>query len=154
MKKVLCILLALAAALSLSACSSGSATATPTQAPVAIDLDLSQMSGTIVYSQMYNIMNDPEPYLGKVIREAGWYDAFKNVVTGVVYTACIIPDATACCSQGMEFIWAGDHAYPADYPEPGTGLTVTGRLESYMEDEYMYLHLVDAEVIWEPEEEA
>ena len=118
------------------------------QAEMLVDLDLSQMSGTIVYSQIYNMMYDPEPYLGKIIRISGWYDAYMDGSTGMVYTACVIPDATACCSQGIEFVWAGEHIYPIDYPEPGADMTVTGRLETYEEDGYLYLHLVDAQVEW------
>ncbi len=45
-------------------------------------------------------------------------------------------------------MWAGDHPFPEAYPEMGTDLTVTGRLETYMEGEYMFMHLVDAEVVW------
>ena len=31
---------------------------------------------------------------------------------------------------------------------------MTGRLEAYEEDGFLYLHLVDAEVLWEDEAEA
>ena len=104
-----------------------------------IDLDLSQMSGTIAYAQVYQMISDPEAYV------------FKDMDTGIVYTSCIIPDAAACCAQGFEFVWAGDHAWPEAYPEPGTYLTVTGRFETYLEDDWLYIHLVDADVDWEAE---
>ncbi|MBR0514993.1 MAG: flavodoxin family protein [Clostridia bacterium] len=70
---------------------------------------------------------------------------------GIVYHTCIIPDATACCAKGIEFVWNGDHAWLDDYPEAGTDITVTGRLEIYEEDGSSYLHLVDAELTWEQE---
>ena len=79
----------------------------------------------------------------------GYFDVFEDQDTGIVYTSCIIPDAAACCAQGFEFIWADDHAWPEAYPEPGTYLTVTGRFETYLEDDWMYIHLVDAQVEWE-----
>ena len=79
---------------------------------------------------------------------AGYYSAYEDKERGVVYHACLIPDATACCAQGIEFIWRGEHSRPADYPDEGTDIVVTGRLESYLEDGYMYLHLVDSEVKW------
>nr|MCR4877168.1 hypothetical protein [Clostridiales bacterium] len=67
----------------------------------------------------------------------------------VVYHACVVPDATACCAQGIEFVWGGEHTWPDDYPEGGTDIIVTGRLEAYDEDGQMYLHLVDAELMIE-----
>ena len=119
-----------------------------------IDLDLSKMSGTIVYAQILNLLYEPEAYLGKTIRMAGWYNYFNDEANGVVYHACIVPDATACCAQGIEFVWYGEHPWPDAYPEIGTNLTVTGRLETYDDNGTQYLHLVDADVVFEetPEE--
>ena len=107
------------------------------------------MSGTIVYAQVYNLVYEYETWLGKTIRIAGYYSAFEDTNRGVVYHACVIPDATACCAQGIEFIWAGEHDWPDEYPEEGTQIVVTCRLEVYEEDGYLYLHLVDAELEWE-----
>ena len=118
---------------------------------IAVDLDLSVMSGTIVYAQVYNLMYEYETWLGKTIRIAGYYSAFEDTNRGVVYHACVIPDATACCAQGIEFIWAGEHDWPDEYPEEGTQIVVTGCLDVYEEDGYLYLHLVDAELEWEVE---
>ena len=53
---------------------------------------------------------------------------------------------TACCSQGLEFVLAGEHSYPADYPELGTEITVVGTFQTYEENGYMDCHLVDAEI--------
>ncbi len=117
--------------------------------PLIIDLDISDMSGTVVYAQIYNLLSDPAPWIGKVIRMAGYYSFYNDQEHGIVYHACVIPDATACCAQGIEFVWAGEHRWPEDYPEDGTDITVTGRLEAYEENGYQYLHLVDAEVLWD-----
>ncbi len=114
-----------------------------------IDLDMSGMSGTVVYAQIYNLMSDPAPWTGKIIRIAGYYSFYNDQEQGIVYHACIVPDATACCAQGIEFVWAGEHNWPDDYPAEGADITVTGRLEIYEENGYSYLHLVDAEVLWE-----
>ena len=105
------------------------------------------MSGTVVYAQVYNLMADPNPYLGKTIRMTGLYNYYEDTANNIVYHACIIQDATACCAQGIEFVWAGDHAWPADYPEAGTEITVTGRLELYEENGTLYLHLTDADML-------
>ena len=118
--------------------------------PATVDLDLSVMSGTIVYAQVYNMMCSPENFLGKVVKMAGYYNYYDDQEHGVVYHACIIPDATACCTQGIEFVWEGEHAWPDEYPAIGTDITVTGRLEMYEENGANYLHLVDADLAWDP----
>ncbi len=150
MKKITMALLVFLTSCLLSACASPVPDASmpaATPKPLAVDLDLSRLSGTVVYSQVYNMMEDPEAYLGKVIKMAGYYSAYDDAERGVVYHACVIPDATACCSQGIEFVWAGEHAWPDDYPEEGEDIVVTGTLASYEEDGYIYLHLVDAELL-------
>ena len=145
MKKLLSAVLLLVLLCSLSL-SYGDASITYAESD--IDLDLAVMSGTMVYAQIYQFLSDYQAYEGKIIRLKGWYDVYEDARTGMVYFACIVPDATACCAQGIEFVWAGEHVFPDDYPEPGTGVTVTGRFESYMEGEYLYVHLTDAEVVW------
>ena len=111
-----------------------------------MDLDLSVMSSTIVYAQMYNIQFDPGQYLGKVIRLRGLYSYYREPSTGVSYYACVVPDATACCMQGMEFVPAVEPEDPDHFLEDSADITVTGRLEIYVEEGTSYLHLVEAEV--------
>ena len=84
-----------------------------------------------------------------IIHEAGHDCAGEDcpICRAVVYHACVIPDATACCAQGIEFTLAGDHRWPEDYPEPGTDIIITGRLETYMEDGMRYLNLADSEMV-------
>ncbi len=116
--------------------------------PQGVDLDLSRLSGTVVYSQVYNMMLEPERYLGMTIRMAGYYSAYEDTEREIVYHACVIPDATACCAQGIEFVRGGEHVWPEDFPEEGADIVVTGRLEAYEEEGAEYLHLVDAELTW------
>ncbi len=112
------------------------------------DLDLSGMSGTVVYAQIYNLMVEPDPWLGKIIRLSGLYSCYDDPLAGIVYHACVVPDATACCANGIEFVRAGEYTWPDDYPEEGSTILVTGRLEIYEESGCLFLHLVDAEVSW------
>ncbi len=160
MKKVICVLMLCVMCVSLlCGCTTGDAdaiepvkTSTEIYNDSDVQLDLSLMSGTVVYSMLSNIMYEPDKYIGQVIRLAGYYSVWEDPETGMIYHSCVIPDATACCAQGMEFVWAGEHTNPDDYPELGTDMIVTGKLESYMEGEYMYLHLVNADVQWLTEE--
>lgn len=114
------------------------------------DVDLTGLSSTIIYSEVYNMMSAPEDYIGKTVCMNGQFalyqatDADGKPIPDQIYFACIITDATACCSQGLEFVLAGEHVYPDDYPELGSDITVSGTFETYDEDGYMYCHLVDA----------
>ena len=118
----------------------------PTQASGEPDVDLTALSSTMVYSEIYNMMYEPDRYVGKRIKMNGQFAVYKNPNTGAVYMVCIIMDATACCSQGLKFVLAGEHSYPADCPELGPEITVVGTFQTYEENGHMYCHLVDAEM--------
>lgn len=62
-----------------------------------IDIDLTSLSSTMVYSEVYNMMYEPDSYIGKTIRMDGIYTAYHDESSGNNYFACIIQDATACC---------------------------------------------------------
>ncbi len=115
-----------------------------------VDIDLTRLSSTMVYSEVYNMMYDPLPYDGMTVRMRGAFSVELGYsIDGLVdpshnYFYCVIADALACCSQGLEFDLAGDYAYPADYPEEGAEITVTGVFELYEEDGFRYLHLGSA----------
>lgn len=118
-----------------------------------IDVDLTKLSSTMVYSEVYNMMYTPDDYVGKTIKMEGQFAIYQAtdengaLIPDQIYFACVIADATACCSQGLEFVLAGEHTYPNDYPELGSEITVTGTFELYEEDGYQYCRLVDAEMI-------
>ncbi len=107
-----------------------------------IDIDLTAISSTMVYSEVYNMMMTPEAYIGKTVKMSGAYATYHDDATGNDYYACIIQDATACCTQGMEFVLA-DGNYPA---ETGTEITVSGVFDTYTEGESMYCTLRDAKL--------
>lgn len=110
-----------------------------------IDIDLTRLSSTMVYSEVYNMMNSPESYVGKVIRMDGKLAVYKYPERN--YYTCIIQDATACCQQGMEFLWAGNHKYPEDYPNEGDNIIVTGVFDIYYEGENKYVQLKNASLV-------
>lgn len=110
------------------------------------EIDLTQLSSTMVYSEVYNMMVAPEDYVGKTVRMRGAFSVYEDAITGKRYFTCIISDATACCSQGLEFIWKGEHKYPEDYPQSGSEITVTGEFQTYEEDGSLYCNLLEAEL--------
>ena len=117
-----------------------------------IDVDLTALSSTMVYSEVYNMMVTPENYIGKTVKMNGQFavsqalDSEGNPDPQRIYFACIIADATACCSQGIEFVLSGEHEYPDDYPQPGSEITVLGTFQTYEEDGYIYCQLSNAEM--------
>lgn len=113
-----------------------------------VDLDLSALSGTVVYSQVYNMVMQPDQYLGQTVRVRGNFSYFQDPVTMKEYYAVIIADAAACCAQGIEFVWRGEHRYPDDYPPLETEMTVTGEFGTYEENGFTYLQLRNADVQW------
>ena len=153
MKRTLFILFTLCVCLLLCVSCAGQSTAPADPDPnpnlstnLTPDLDLSKMSSTVVYAEINNIQYDPTQYLGKVIRLRGLYAFHREPSTDMVYYACVVPDATACCMQGMEFVPAAEPMDPDNYLKDSADITVTGRLEIYVEENNSYLHLVDAEV--------
>lgn len=124
---------------------SKSTTSKPEQSADGIDVDLTKLSSTMVYSEVYNMMVSPDNYTGKTVKMNGAFAYYEDPETKKQYFACIIADATACCSQGLEFILTGEHTYPNDYPELNSEITVTGTFETYEENGYNYCRLVNAE---------
>ena len=119
-------------------------TSDPVHGADGIDVDLTKLSSTMVYSEVYNMMVSPDNYTGKTVKMNGAFAYYEDPETKKQYFACIIADATACCSQGLEFILTGEHTYPNDYPEVGSEITVTGTFELYTENGFQYCRLKDA----------
>lgn len=114
------------------------------QSAEGIDVDLTQMSSTMIYSEVQNMMLKPADYVGKTVKMQGAFSVSE--IGENRYFACIIKDATACCAQGIEFDWSGDHSYPADYPKDGSDITVTGEFTTYNEGQQQYCQLKNAEL--------
>jgi len=108
------------------------------------ELDLTTLSSTMVYSEVFNMMCEPEKYDGRKIKMDGVFAVYEDTVNNRNYYACIIQDATACCQQGIEFVLSEEKQYPADYPEIGSYLTVEGVFDTYEEDGMKYCQLIDS----------
>lgn len=102
-----------------------------------VDIDLTRLSGQMVYAEVFNMRYEPEDYYGKVIRVSGLFSAYQNPDTGEYYYNCIVPDATACCSQGIQFLPRDALAYPDDFPENGADIVITGTYSLVDENAYM-----------------
>lgn len=112
-----------------------------------VDYDLTQMSSDMVYATVYQMMVAPKEYEGKTFRIDGNFYATYYEATKKYYFYCVIQDATACCAQGIEFVWEdGSHIYPDEYPKDNAEIVVEGTFETYREDgdENLYCRLSDA----------
>ncbi len=107
-----------------------------------VDVDLTVLSATMVYTEVYNMMVSPQEYIGKTIRMEGSYAPYHDEETGKDYSACIIQDATQCCSQGIEFELEGKKSYPKE----GDDICVTGVFKTYKEGEATYCILKNAKL--------
>lgn len=111
------------------------------------DIDLTVMSATMIYSTVFQFLIDWESYEGKIIRIRGIYTPFFRQETNRLYHNVVIQDATACCKEGLEFVWE-DGTHPGnDYPDEGSEIIVQGVFEQYYEDdkmEVMQIRLRDA----------
>ena len=156
MKKIIAIMLVLVLALSFVACSKNSdknensnskfttkMTETTTEAK-SVDLDLTELSSTLIYSEVYNMLITPDDYKGKIIKMKGQFNQYTDEQTGKTYNAVIIPDATACCQQGLEFELS-DKTNPNF--EQGAEITGVGTFDTYSEGELLYCHLKNAKII-------
>ena len=111
-----------------------------------IDIDLTQMDSNMIYAQVADMVNNSDDYMGKKVKVTGQFSYYQET-DGREFFAVLVNDATACCSQGIEFVLPGEHKYPDDYPSVGTTITVIGDFNYYKEDDYYtYVQLLNAEM--------
>ena len=113
----------------------------------AIDIDLTKMSSTMIYSKVYDMLDNPDAYVGKTVKMKGSFAAYDGSEYREHYFACVIADATACCQQGLEFRLKDGLTYPDDYPTIGKNITVIGTFNTYMEGEQKYAELKDSTIV-------
>ena len=103
--------------------------------------DLTQISDTMLYATLVNIVNDAPSHIGETIRFSGV--AVSEAVNDMVYHAVLVSDVTACCSVGLEY-----ELPEQNYPEDNTAVTVQGVFDTYVDeyDGYTYCVLRNAEI--------
>ncbi len=146
MRRVISILLVVLLCVQLAACGSGAGDAPPVPtdtadfiAPSAVvidedatpDVDLTTLSSTMVYAEVFNMMVEPENYVGKTIKAKGEFYVIQNAAPERNYYMLLIRDALACCSQGLEFYPTGGQEFPADFPAYASEIELTGTFTAY-----------------------
>lgn len=121
--------------------------AVKTKSKDGIDVDLTNKSANMVYAEVYNMMTAPEQYVGKTVKMKGSFSQYHDENTDKYYFACIIKDAMACCSQGIEFVLNKKYKFPKDYPKEGDSICVVGVFETYKEGKDTYCTLTNARFV-------
>ena len=116
---------------------------------VKIDIDMTKMSVTMIYSQIFNMLIMPEEYENKTIKVSGAFEVYPNEEGEIDCFTLTVMDATACCKEGLDFIWLGDHSYPADYPKQGDEITITGKYKTFENEDgitrsYLYVSKLES----------
>ncbi|MBQ7739957.1 MAG: hypothetical protein IJT65_01805 [Eubacterium sp.] len=139
MKKALTVLLSIiCVAILFSACSSSE----NVDAVKDVDVDLTGMSQTMIYAEVNNMCIKPEDYMDKKVKIKGNFSRFETE-DGKVYYSCVIPDATACCQQGLEFVTKKEMK-DEELPKEGEEIEVVGTFTTYNEGEMKYIQIKDS----------
>lgn len=114
------------------------------EADTSVDLDLTALTSTMIYSEVFNMIMDPASYEGKTIKMNGTCNIYYDEETKKTYYACIVKDATQCCSQGLEFVLDDSVYTDADYPAQDEEMVIKGTFSSYEENGYQYITIKDS----------
>ncbi len=109
---------------------------------VNVDYDFTAINAKAMYTQVYNMLKNPDEFLNKIIKISGGYYPFIHEDTGEDYHYIMVKDASLCCAIGLEFVWDnGVHSYPEEYPLENQVIQLTGVYSQYEEDGYTYYYL-------------
>lgn len=107
-----------------------------------IDYDLTNMSSTMIYAEVFNMLIEPEKYENKRVKMKGFFTIYNEGSKDEVYSV-IVPDATACCQQGIEFFYD----FKDNKPVVNSEITVTGIFNVHMLSDGISYNYIKAEKI-------
>lgn len=157
MKKRNCILLGVMAAIALTGCSTPETNQMePVQqetteseytqtSTTGFDYDLTQFTSTMMYAQIADMLMVPEEYAGKTVKMEGRFEVYGDPDKENPDLACIVNDATACCSVGLRFVLTDEYT-SADFPLNGSDIIITGTFQTYEYQGYTYGEVQDAKM--------
>ena len=107
-----------------------------------IDYDLTNMSSTMIYAEVFNMLIEPEKYENKRVKMKGFFTIYNEGSNDEVYSV-IVSDATACCQQGIEFFYD----FKDNKPVANSEITVTGIFNVHMLNDGISYNYIKAEKI-------
>lgn len=111
------------------------------------DIDLSGFSDSMTYSEIVNILAEPDGYVGKTIRMTGEFATTVDEDDGIRYFGCVNTDITECCTSLMEFYLKDGYKYPDDFPAEGEEITIQGTFHLKKDGQIQYCDLIDADIV-------
>lgn len=108
--------------------------------------DMTGLSATVIYSEVFNMVADPQQYKGDRIKIKGALITYTDDKTGRQVKGCVIKDATQCCAQGFEVVGEGGKNLFNKIAD-GTEIVVEGTFDYEEDKNYRYIKLVDAKLI-------
>ena len=111
------------------------------------DCDLTEMGAQMAYVQLSNMMMSPADYEGKTVKLRGKFAHAAE--SDREFFVCYLMDATACCSQSLEFETDEPYDFPDGYPAEESEITVYGVFDTYEYNGFKMYRLVNAEVDYE-----
>ena len=125
---------------------------TPTQATVIapkVDYDLSEMNFTMISSFFFQMLVESEKYENKIFKIKGKFQSFENEENpaALPYFSVIMNDATMCCQEGIDFVWEGNHNWPADYPDQDQEITIIGKYIVSETDGFTYNYILASDIL-------
>ena len=95
-----------------------------------VDVNLSDLGTTMLFAEITNIMNDPEGYLGKVIKIHGGYFNIYDEESNQYIHFVLILDEAGCCEQGFQFRVGEEFGSPEDLFEIEEEIEIIGVFRS------------------------
>ena len=121
----------------------------PTAVTTKVDYDLSDYNFTMISSFFFQMLIEPETYENKTFKIKGKFQTFDNEEdpSALPYFSVIMNDATMCCQEGIDFVWQGDHKWPADYPEQDQEITIIGKYIVTETDGITYNYILASDIL-------
>ncbi len=111
---------------------------------IEVDYNFYEMSSTLIYGQVYNLIVDAHAYVDKSFRVEGEFQTSTRNDGKTLYYL-VINDATGCCPQGLEL------QFQEGIQKPSVGDVISvdalAQVYQYGESEYVYLDVTSMLVI-------
>ena len=104
------------------------------------DIDLTGFTPNMLYAEVYHMEMSPDEYIGKTIKITGKFARFETLdengmpIPGKDVLVCLVSDAMACCSVGLEFVPTDEAEFLKSQPAQGSEITITGRCDIFKDE--------------------